>query len=802
MNAGVLPAFVRLTADAGALRRAAVVLLAHMPRWLRRCAQVLTIALAYWLAGRLGLNLAIPPGYATAVWPASGIALAAVVLLGWRAGFGVVLGSFLVNVGNGFSAESPALLLRSLGVPLLIAAGSTAQALLGAWLIQRHVGYRNLLTQELEVALMLLLGGPLACLVSASVGVTVLWSIGAIPSEAYLSSWGTWWVGDSIGVLIFTPLVLVWSLPPDRLWRGRQIWATLPLVALFALVVVIFVQASQREAQAIGQRLQADAEEFASRLRSEAAQTAGAVQSLRGLFESSDTVTLAEFQKFAALTQEQAPGLLFLSWAPLVLHEQRAHFEASEDVTIHDIPQAAAPSPLPAAARDRYAPVMAISARYADLADRGYDLYSEPLRAQTLARVVDGLQPVISEPLQLVQDLGDRRGLLIMVPVQSEQAGSLRGFVIGALRAHEMLALPLKRLEAAGIRVRLSASPGASPVYTSAGWREPAARDLGWQKSVEVLGRRWQVQAMLPAEYLVSHRSLAAWTVLTAGMLFTGLFGIFVLVIIGRTSRIAQLVDERTADLAREIERANQLEHAARRQAEKLAASNRDLEQFAYVASHDLQAPLRTIASFAGLLESRYSRVLDVKGQDFLEAIVDGAQEMKSRINDLLQLSRVNAERAEMAPVHLDDVLQSVCRQLQKDIDDTGARIVSGPLPQVLGDRQLLEQLFQNLIGNAIKFQKGGQKPHVEIGAEPRGGTWRVTVRDNGIGISRNSMQEMFVMFRRLPTAEKYSGTGIGLAVCKKIVDLHHGRIEVESQVGQGAAFIITLPMKAASAGI
>lgn len=773
-----------------------------LPPWAVLLAWQLVIALGYWIAGRLGLLLAIPPGYATAVWPASGLALAAVILLGWRAAAGILAGSFLANIGTGFESASWSTLLRSLGVPLLIAGGAAAQALLGSWLIQRFVGYRNLLTQEVEVAFILLLGGPLACLVSASVGISTLWATGVIAGDAVLASWGTWWIGDSIGVLIFTPLVLVWARPPDRVWLRRQLWATLPLLTLFALVVAAFVQTSQREAQAIEQKLQLDAAQFLAQAQADVAGAVSAVQSVRGLYESSDEVTLAEFRHFSVLTQVQAPGLLLLSWAPLVMPEQRSAFEARTQVAIRDLPV-----PDATAARGPHAPVMAESAPYGegDRAGPGYDLYSEPVRAQTLERVVATQRPSLSDPLRLLRDPPGVESLMIAVPVyatSAEGGSALRGFASGVVRAGELLAMPLQRLEAGGVRLRLAfgAQGEGAVMYATAGWRLPVQGDLVWSRTFELLGRSCRADFALPAEWLVAHRSLAVWTALTAGMLFTGLFGIFVLVIIGRTSRIAQLVEERTADLAREMARAGRLEQAARQQAEKLAASNRDLEQFAYVASHDLQAPLRTIASFAGLLESRCAQALDVKGQDFLEAIVDGAQEMKSRIQDLLQLSRVNSERVQMEPVHLDDVLRSVCRLLHKDIADSGAQIDNSPLPQVLGDRLLLEQLFQNLISNAIKFQKGGQRPRITLHARAAEGNWRIVVRDNGIGISKASMREMFVMFRRLHPGDKYSGTGIGLAICKKIVDLHHGSIEVESQVGEGSSFIITLPMKAARA--
>ncbi|MGH8530440.1 MAG: MASE1 domain-containing protein, partial [Nevskiales bacterium] len=196
---------------------------------------IAAMAAAYYISGRLGLLLAIPPGYATAVWPASGIALAGVLIYGWRLGIGVWLGSFLVNVRTGLDTSDAAALLQSMLVPVVIALGATAQAVGGAWLVRRFVSYRNILTQEFDVLRILLLGGPLACLIGASLGVTTLWLQGAIPDDARLFNWFTWWVGDVVGVLVFTPLLLVWTVRPYRRWLRKQLAVTVPMLLMFVL---------------------------------------------------------------------------------------------------------------------------------------------------------------------------------------------------------------------------------------------------------------------------------------------------------------------------------------------------------------------------------------------------------------------------------------------------------------------------------------------------------------------------------------------------------------------------------------
>ena len=219
--------------------------------------------------------------------------------------------------------------------------------------------------------------------------------------------------------------------------------------------------------------------------------------------------------------------------------------------------------------------------------------------------------------------------------------------------------------------------------------------------------------------------------------------------------------------------------------AEELARSNAELEQFAYVASHDLREPLRMVQSFCGLLRDRYRGRLDERADKYIELAVDGAQRMQLLIDDLLEFARVGRSNERRGPVELNEVLGRALANLQVAIDESNARIEATPLPRVEGDEFRLIQLFQNLIGNAIKF-RGVDPPQVQIEAEQEGGEWRIAIRDNGIGVAPQHFSRLFTLFQRLHAREDYPGTGIGLALCKRIVEMHGGRIGIESQVGQG----------------
>ncbi len=229
-------------------------------------------------------------------------------------------------------------------------------------------------------------------------------------------------------------------------------------------------------------------------------------------------------------------------------------------------------------------------------------------------------------------------------------------------------------------------------------------------------------------------------------------------------------------------------------QAQELQRSNAELEQFAYVASHDLQEPLRKVASFCQLLEQRYGEQLDERGQQYVWFAVDGAKRMQQLINDLLAFSRVGQSAVRRSVIEMDAVVQQARVSLATAIEETRAQIDVAPLPQVRGEPGLLAVVFQNLIGNALKFHRDGAPPHVEVGVERDGDEWRFACSDDGIGIEPQHAERIFMIFQRLHSKEAYAGTGIGLAMCRKIVEFHGGRIWLDTEIAGRTTFRFTLP--------
>jgi PAS domain S-box-containing protein len=247
--------------------------------------------------------------------------------------------------------------------------------------------------------------------------------------------------------------------------------------------------------------------------------------------------------------------------------------------------------------------------------------------------------------------------------------------------------------------------------------------------------------------------------------------------------------------VATDLSRQATYERELAEKAQELARSNSELERFAYVASHDLQEPLRMVGGFTQLLVKRYRGQLDSNADKFMDFIVDGVSRMKSLITDLLEYARVGADNCPFTNFPLEVPLSRALANLQSGISETGCMVDQGPLPSVWGDPAQLERLFQNLIGNSIKF-RGEAPPRVTVRSERLVDRWVISVMDNGIGIEPRHFDRVFVLFQRLNDRAQYPGTGIGLTICKKIVERHGGTIWIDSQPGAGTGFHFTIPIR------
>lgn len=593
--------------------------------------KILLLSLAYVLAGRLGLLLAIPPGFVSAMFPPVGIALAAVLIWGYPMLLGVLLGSTLLNLTLGGPLSWPGLAVAS-----VIALGTTLQCLTAYWLIKRLVGFPNPLTDERSIFLLLLIGGPLTCMISASAGVTALYLSQVISYTQIPTTWFTWWIGDSIGVLIATPLMFILFAQPRVLWRSRVGHVGVPLLISCSIMVLVFFRASQGEEQQVRERFHQQSKLVASAIKTHFEVTSHSVQSIERLFAASTHVSQQDFALFVGNLPSLYPGVRALGWNLVVAHEQRSRFETEmtaqgfSDFYISE--RNATGDLIRADKRERYAPVTYIEPLATNRKALGYDIASEPVRQQALLRARDRGELAMTAPISLVQDAQQEPGALLFFPVYqtptvpidvASRTLALRGYATAVVRIRELLDAAISDYSRSDFQLQLHDITDATPavMYGTPPTALPAyAQPLIWQESWTVGGRTLQVSIAPSAAFLLRNQSRQSWAQLVGGLLLCSLLGGFLLSMTGRAEQVRHLVKQRTLELSAILENAAEaiLIFDQKGQIERSNPAANCL--FGYPAAQLLLQPLeRVLPALEGAIESNLENLLgcdiQVQGQ-------------------------------------------------------------------------------------------------------------------------------------------------------------------------------------------
>lgn len=756
------------------------------------------VAFAYFAAARLALLLAIPPGYATAVWPAAGIALLAVQRLGTAAAVAVAIGSFTANCLNDPGAHVSA--VRACVAAAVIGGGAGLQAWFGARLLARHHRQSDLTTLR-DIARFVVLAGPIGCLPSATVGVTTLWSSGLMPGAYVPFSWFTWWCGDTIGALLVAT-VAPCALPgASSTWRKRRASVAVPMFAAAIAAILSYLQISASEHTAQQLEFERRAVTLTQAVRNRVGESVRMLDSVDAFFHASRHVDRREFSTFVRRSMAQLTGVQAFEWIPRVgaadraAHEREVVADGLHAYTITE--RDAAGALVPAAPRDEYFPVCYLEPLSGNEHALGFDLGSETMRRSSLETARDTGTTVATTMVSLVQPPSQGQGGFLVFkpvyrPVDPESAAARRdaltGFVVAVFQFGHLIEAGMRGLDALSadlvMRVR-DTGAGHSPLATLLSGHTigadvgEAPSPLRFVEPLEVGTRRWDIEVLPSPAYVSRQRTWAPWTFLSVALMLIVLLGMFLLSASGRTVECERLVAERTQQL-----------DALNAQ---LAARVTELDQFTYMASHDLQEPLRKLQSFCALLRQDAGTGLGNDALDDLHHITDSSQRMQILIEDLLSFSRAGNAELREREVELEACVVEALTNLEATVATTRAEIRCDPLPTVFGDPRLLVQLLQNLLGNALKYRRPGVAPNVHVFARGEGDTQAIVVADDGIGIPPQYAQLVFEPFKRLHGRDQYPGTGIGLAICKKVVERHGGAIRVEPAPGGGALFVFTV---------
>lgn len=537
--------------------------------------QVIGLSIAYFVTGKLGAYLAIPPGYATAIWPPSGIALAGVLIYGYRVWPGILLGSFLVNFSTTLDASPET--FTSVVITLIISCGASFQAVAGKYLVGRFANFPNALTEEKEVFLFLLFGGFCSALVNSSIAVSTLMAAGRILSSNFLNNWATWWLGDVLGIFIFTPLALIWVLKPSEPWRNRRMAITLPIVSTFLLTTAIVFYETQNNNARLKLEFDQHAAELSLAVEKSISNHINVLRSLGSFYEASSLVSRQEFQTFVTHALDDFQGIQALSWNPRILLPERETFEhgiQNEGYPNFQITERNAAKQLTRAQdRPEYVAVGFIEPYKGNENALGFDVYSDKLRREAIDRARDTGEIAITARIKLVQERGDQYGALAFMPLYrkdlphntlEERRSNILGYLVAVFRGGDIVSTAIKDSDRPNLSYKLidETAPVTEQLLFASSSQEELkpfvlqekglfGRDLSLVNSLtmNVGGRLWRLEVVPTQDYFTYRHSSSVWLILLAGLMLTSLAGTFFMVSSGRESVLRRLVDERAAAL-------------------------------------------------------------------------------------------------------------------------------------------------------------------------------------------------------------------------------------------------------------
>jgi len=760
----------------------------------------LSVTLAYVATGKLALALAVPPGYASPIFPPAGIAVACVLIGGSATLPWIFIGSLLLNIWTGYSVSHQ---LDEMGyaAAVVIAAGSMGQAGVGGSVLRRAIGYPAPLDNSRDLAAFLVLS-PLVCLTSASLSLAGLWALGVVHPAELATSWISWWIGDTLGVLLVLPLMLVFAGEPRSLWRSRVGPVALPMLLFFALFTAIFIRVSKWEHDESLLEFRLLSRQTIDKMRTELEEQEVFLEQLERSFSGGAAVSRTDFRHLVRSLLQRFPTIQAVKWAPRVDRDHRMSFEAAQQA---DLPGFEIREVDPsgqrrrAGERPRFFPVTYVEPLRGNEHIVGFDLASEAGRRAAVQTALDSGRVTTTPPIRLVQEQGEQVGILLVYGVHYgfNEAGvvavALRmgTFVDGMLAsANSWVSLQLSDLDADRV-ISNSLSPRrAGEFYTD---------------TFIFGGRHYGVRTEPTASYLAQHRRWQSWAVLVVGVFSTGLLGALLLLGTGHTRRIETIVDDRTRDLETanrrlEIEiREREQAEAALRQAHRMEA----IGQLTGGIAHDFNNLLTVIGGNAAMLndaaqsDARRRRV---------GAIVQAAERGERLTRQLLAFSRRQMLRPEQLDLRRQaaEIADMLSPALRPDIE------VKVEIPEevwpVFVDLAEFQMALLNLGMNARDAMPDGGRIRVEarnvtfdIDDPTSGGLVgefvAVTLSDTGAGMTADVVARAFEPY--FTTKEIGLGSGLGLSQVYGFAQQSGGAVTIASAVGKGSSITLFLPRAA-----
>lgn len=754
--------------------------------------------IAYYLSGKLGLYLAIPPGFASAVWPASGTALACILMLNTSsAAAGVMAGSFALNLGLtslGYSDIS----WQAIQPAMMIAFGALLQGLIGSYLFKQMLGYPSLIDSPKDIARFSLVVAPIGCLAGASIGVTTLYLNGFITETNIIFSWMTWWTGDTIGVLLFTPSLLMVFSRQQYLVKFRKLQTVVPTLLIFSGVLVLFFSSTESRHKIISTEISDNSNHFFQTIDERLNISNSKLGAYSAFYYGSNYVSQDEFNKFSKIILNDDTVFQAVGWTEIVPANKRIHYESLirgngfPDFTFTEIQVDG--SVKPALERDEYYPVLYIYPLEKNMRAFGLNLAANRERLQALIKSRELAQPFATAPISLAQESGSQYAYIIYVPIFDEDIhdrAHFKGYISGVFRTNGLFGDIIESANRLDYGIRITdITDENKPLELVSTDQLPLDTFLPVRHIFDFGGRKIEAMMFANTNFQIASKDWTSWAILTGGFFVVALLQGFILIITGNTENTKREINRKTRDLL---------------EAKKVAEdANKAKSNFTANMSHEIRTPLNAII---GLVNLCLKTPLTNLQNDYLKKTKLASSTLLSLINQVLDYSKIESGELEIENVdfYFPEILKKIhaifsTQASQKNIDFKLQ--LPNTIPDTLkGDSLRLEQILLNLCSNAFKFTSNGSI-EVILNIEIENNTHArldFTIADTGIGIPEEQQQFLFESYKQADssTSRKFGGSGLGLTISKQLVELMSGSIHMSSEENVGSKFYIhlTLPL-------